>query len=51
LEGKTVIPCQFNFASGFSEGLAAVKINSTWGYINKLGTVVIPAQFDQVSIF
>lgn len=29
----------------FSEGMAAVKINEKWGYINKLGQIVIPTQF------
>lgn len=30
---------------GFSEGLAAVKIDKKWGFIDTLGQLVIPAQY------
>jgi hypothetical protein len=48
--GKAVIPCQWEFAEQFSEGLAAVKDNSgkwygKWGFIDKTGKVVIPCQW------
>jgi hypothetical protein len=32
----------FDDADSFSEGLAAVKINRLWGYIDETGTIVIP---------
>jgi hypothetical protein len=43
---KLLIPAQFDYASPFSEGLARVKIGQKWGYIDKQGKLVIPAQFD-----
>ncbi|MCA1816762.1 MAG: WG repeat-containing protein [Acidobacteria bacterium] len=32
-------------ARSFSEGLAAVQINGKWGYVDRTGKLVIPAQF------
>ncbi|MFN0202171.1 MAG: WG repeat-containing protein, partial [Bacteroidia bacterium] len=32
-------------ARKFSEGLAAIMINGRWGYIDKLGNLVIPAKY------
>ncbi len=37
--GKIAIKFQFDEAKSFSEGLAAVKSNGKWGYINKLGAL------------
>lgn len=36
-----IIPPQFEEALGFSEGLAAIKIDQRWGYVNIRGDVVI----------
>src|SRR5262245_9631087 len=53
--GRTVIPLQFTSAQSFSEGLAAVAVQSTdgraakkYGYIDRTGTLVIPAEYTQV---
>jgi hypothetical protein len=43
--GLVVIPCKFDGAEDFSEGLAAVVIKEKWGYIDKTGKVVIPPRF------
>ncbi len=46
-KGLWVIPAKFKSASGFHEGLAAVKtMNGEWGYINKKGIMVIPPIFE-----
>lgn len=38
---------QYEDAMPFSEGLAAVKKDGKWGYIDESGAVVIPFQFDR----
>lgn len=40
-DGEIVIEFQFEDASVFSEGLAAVKVGDKWGYINKKGEIII----------
>jgi hypothetical protein len=40
------IPPIFENATYFSEGLAAVKINHKWGFIDKTGKIVIEPQFN-----
>jgi len=43
--GNQVIPPFFEDARGFSEGLAAVKMNGKWGYIAPNGSIAIPFEF------
>ena len=35
----------------FSEGLAAIKKNNKWGFIDKNGKLVIPLKYDDVDYF
>jgi WG containing repeat len=53
--GTPVIKPQFDWASNFSEGLAAVGIKENdvtkWGYIDKTGTWVIEPQYDSAGFF
>lgn len=44
--GKVVIPCRYDDALPFREGLAPVAIGGKWGFINTSGSLVIPLQFD-----
>jgi hypothetical protein len=46
-----VIPPQFDAAESFLEGLAAVKIDDFWGYIDKKGQLVIPSEFSEAKPF
>ncbi len=63
--GKVVIRHQFDFATPFHEGLAAIckgcrketdgehsfMTGGQWGYIDKKGKIVIPLQFDRAGNF
>lgn len=44
-EGIEVIPCQFDSAEDFSDGLATVLIKDKWGFIDKSGKMVIEPKF------
>lgn len=48
IDGKTVIDAVYESAYSFSEGLAAVKVNGKWGFINTSGEVVVPCKYDEV---
>lgn len=49
---ETVIPFEYDDARNFTEnGLAAVKQNGKWGYIDKAGNVVIPFKYDNAYDF
>src|SRR5262245_66465699 len=41
-----IIPAQFERALDFSEGLAAVRIDGRFGYIDHRGEVVMPSRFE-----
>jgi hypothetical protein len=63
--GQVVIRPRYDFVAPFSEGLAAfcvgcrearqgehsVRTGGKWGFIDSVGTTVIPAQFDEVRQF
>jgi len=49
--GKGIGKQSWNGLGDFSEGLAAVKVNGKWGFIDSAATMVIPEQYDEVSSF
>ena len=50
--GSVVIPCQWEGAYNFSEGLALVRNDKCkYGYIDKSGNVVIPCQWNNAESF
>lgn len=49
--GKVVILQEYEGADRFSHGLAPVKKNGLWGYIDTKGIVVIPFQFQSAKPF
>jgi len=49
--GRLVIPCRFESAGRFSEGLAAVKLQGKWGFIDYDGKMVISARYDEADDF
>jgi len=53
-KGKLIIPYKYDDAKrdiGFEEGLAAVKLNGKWGFIDKTDNVVIPFKYDYTNWF
>ena len=46
--GNIVIAPQYDAARGFSDGMAAVKLNGKWGFINSEGIIVVPCEYDEV---
>ncbi len=49
--GNIVLEHQFEGARQFNHGLAPVKKNGLWGYINRKGEVVIPFRFKDAEPF
>ena len=50
-QGNIVINPQYESAFHFKEGLAPVKIDGKFGFIDKQGKIVIKPQFDYVHEF
>ena len=50
-EGKTVIPCIYDFAGDFYEGLAKVKTKGKYGFIDITGEQVTACKFDKAGDF
>lgn len=51
IDEKENLPRKYDYTSSFSEGLASVKLNGKWGFIDKSGSEVIPHKFDDVDNF
>ena len=50
-KGNIIIDKQFDGVSSFSNGLAKVKQNDKWGYVNTKGEIVIPCVYDDANYF
>jgi hypothetical protein len=49
--GKEIISPKFKSARNFSNGLAAIKQNDKWGFINKSGKILIECNYTNCSDF
>ena len=47
LLGKEVIPCIYDWAWDFNEGLVNVKLNGKYGFIDKTGKEVVPCIYEE----
>ncbi len=47
-DGKMVIECQYEKAYGFNNGIAAVRKNKLWGFIDVEGKEVLPHIYTEV---
>lgn len=50
-ERAIIVPCMYDYAYPFSEGLALVEMNRKYGYIDTKGKVVIPFKYDKAYSF
>jgi hypothetical protein len=48
LPGSEIVPCIYNDAYPFREGLAAVCKDGKWGFVDKTGKEVIPPAYDYI---
>ena len=46
-DGNAAIPPTFDWALGFGDGLATVRIGSNWGFVDSAGTTVIEPQWNK----
>lgn len=51
MNGREVIPCQYEDASGYREGLARIMRNNCFGFIDKTGHEVIPCKYSDAGEF
>ena len=53
MTGELVIPAQYDYASDFNDGIAAVYMQKDrgWGFIDKTGELVIPLMYESASNF
>lgn len=48
---KTTVSKTYDYQGPFCNGLAKVKLNKKWGYINEAGALVVSAKYDEVENF
>lgn len=46
-----IIPCNFDYAGEFNEGLAPIAVEGKYGYIDKNGTLAIDTIYDDACVF
>lgn len=51
INGELVIPCEYDYAAGFNEGLAAACKNGKYGFLDKTGNTAIPFEYDYALCF
>lgn len=49
--GKRLFEADFEEATDFHEGLAAVKVAGKWGFVDKSGVIVISPRYESVEFF
>ena len=49
--GNEVVPCKYDWADSFSEGLASVILDGKYGSIDKSGNEVVPCKYDYAYSF
>ena len=42
---------KYEWSTDFSEGLALVRLENKWGFIDKNGQIIIPLEYEEAGIF
>ena len=50
-KGNLIVPYKYDDIYNFSEGLAAVRLNYKWGYIDNAGVEVVPCKYSDCTSF
>lgn len=45
LDGNLIIPCEYDIVQDLSEGMSAVCKGNLWGYVDSLGSNIIPCSY------
>ena len=48
---KTGVTAKYDYAGPFCQGVARVKLDKKWGYIDTTGNVIIPPKYNEVENF
>lgn len=48
VNGRIVIPCIYDYAEEFKDGIAKVELNGKWGLINTKGKFIIPCKYERI---
>ena len=48
---EIIVPCKYESVYSYNDGLASVKLDGKWGYVDKLGREVIPCLYDVAGQF
>lgn len=46
-KGNIIVQNKYNYIGEFSEGIAAVKFNGKWGFVNTKWEIVVPCEYDE----
>ncbi len=51
ITSKLIVPCKYDYVGDFVNGIAPIKRNELWGFINETGKEVISPKFEEAKQF
>jgi hypothetical protein len=49
MSGKEIIPPKYDYSKDFTEGIAAVRLNGKWGFVDQTGKEIIPPKYEDTN--